>query len=125
MTHNTKVILEEKIVTKKIKCYWCKETTGEAILVRKLMSVGKGSEGKVRTKEWLDIWDATGFRQLYNDRWICHSCSNKKCLKCHILLSNKIKCRCGIKHGAFYSEHSLYCKECWDIISKEKNDKSK
>ena len=108
--------------TKKIKCYWCNKTTGIAYKILREEETGKGKKKKI-IKTW--IWEAKGFRLRNSSNWICEKCSKNKCEKCQILLSNIKVCRCGIKHGAFYSKHPTYCKDCWDKISQNKNAKKR
>ena len=104
---------------KKIKCYWCDKAKGEAQKSLKKVWIGKGKKKRVEVRL---VWEVQGFTPVYGERWICKKCAKNKCKRCEILLSNTKVCRCGIKHGAFYPGHPTYCKGCWKIISKEKNE---
>ncbi len=101
-----------EINTKEIVCYLCKKTSGTARQRPRFIWVGKGIE---RTGKEVHTWYAKGFKMISIDLWLCDKCDrNNKCLHCKILLSNKIKCRCGNIHGSFYPNHPKYCKGCWD-----------
>ena len=106
--------------TKNIICYFCKKTKGVAKRVLKFTILGGGKNRK-KTGKWIWTWKAKGFKMFDSNVWLCDSCSrNQKCESCGIALSNFYKCRCGVKHGAFYLKHPKHCKECWDRMHPKK-----
>lgn len=110
--------------TKKIRCYFCKETEGTAKKVQRWIISKNRKTGEEKGK-WIWSWQAPGFRKFASNLWLCDKCDQKRCKRCGILLSNKHVCRCGKKHGAFYPKHPEYCKECWDIIASQKKHGTK
>jgi len=50
-------------------------------------------------------------------RWLCKQCDKNKCKHCKVLLSKTRIDMNGIKYGDFYSDHSEYCKNCWNELS--------
>lgn len=54
--------------------------------------------------------------------WLCEECDKRRCRRCDILLDNRNRCRCGLKHGAFRKD-SKYCLQCEKILKKDKYGK--
>ena len=107
-------MLKKKV--KDIKCYSCGKK-GKAKLVLRYMTFGKTKDMKETKGKWVWTWRAKDFKMLNLNLWLCSNCDkHNKCKSCGIILSNKIVCRCKVKHGAFYSKHPKYCKGCWDEL---------
>ena len=99
---NEQVVLEEK----NIRCYACKNNKGVA---RKMSFNGKTA------------WKASGFKRIGMRSWLCEQCNSNRCKRCDILLNTKIIRKYGIHHGVTYKIDSKYCKICFDIRKKGRN----
>ncbi len=88
---------------KNISCYACKKNRG----------IAKKVSGMV--------WTAVGFKRFGMRLWLCNQCNNNRCKKCDIILNNKVECRCGVDHGATHKMNPNYCRLCFDIREKGRN----
>ena len=65
-------------------------------------------------------WKKTDIRSKGGFLWLCPTCNENKCEKCHILLSNTYRCKtCGKIHGSFYKKQPNLCKKCFNKYNKK------